>query len=603
MTDETDPTAAALSVAAFPPPDEAAWRRRAEKALKGAPFERLRSRTLDGIDIEPLYARATGPAALAHAHDGPWRILTRIDHSDAAMAAEQARADVEGGANGLHLVFAGAPLDYGFGLSDAPDDLESVLAAIDLHGLALELDLGADPDVATRVATAIEAQGLDPASAQVSFGLRRNAEPTEPGFAARAKELAARGFRGPLCVADGRPVHAAGGTEAQELAFALAEAVETLRALEAGGMALDDARRAISFRLCADADQFASMSKLRALRRLWARVEESCGLQPVAPHLHAETAWRMMTRRDPWVNVLRATVAAFSAGVGGVDALTVLPFTQALGLPDAFARRLARNTQLVLIEEAHVGHVADPAAGAGGFEALTDALAREAWRLFQSIERAGGAARGFAGLEADVARARAIRLRDAALRKTPITGVSFYPNLAEEPQTVLAFMPEKSPGEDASSSALAPMRLSQPFEDLRDASDADLARTGRRPQALLVALGPIAAASARIDFARGLFEAGGCDTSTALAASDPEDTAAAFATSGAHFACLCGTDAAYADAEAHARALKKGGARRVFLAGRPGDREAALRSAGVDDFVHIGCDVVLVLQNARTQAD
>ena len=155
-------------------------------------------------------------------------------------------------------------------------------------------------------------------------------------------------------------MHDAGGTEAQELAFALAAAVAYLRAFEAGGIALDAARRMIAFRLTADADQFLTIAKFRALRRLWQRVEESCGLAPAPAFIEAETAWRTMTRDDAYVNILRATIAVFSAGVGGADAITVLPFTAARGLPDRFARRVARNTQLVLLDEAGIAHVADP---------------------------------------------------------------------------------------------------------------------------------------------------------------------------------------------------------------------------------------------------
>ena len=134
----------------------------------------------------------------------------------------------------------------------------------------------------------------------------------------------------------------------------------------------------------------STVAKFRALRRLWARVEQACGLAPKPIRLHAETAWRMTTRRDPWVNMLRTTVATFSAGLGGADSITVLPFTAALGLPDAFARRVARNTHLILIEEANLARVADPASGSGGFEALTDASGEKAWGLFQAIERDGG---------------------------------------------------------------------------------------------------------------------------------------------------------------------------------------------------------------------
>ena len=212
------------------------------------------------------------------------------------------------------------------------------------------------------------------------------------GVAAVAADLARRGFKGPFAVADGRVVHNAGGSEAQELAFALAAAVAYLRAFEAGGIALDAARRMIAFRLTADADQFLTIAKFRAMRRLWARVEESCGLAPAPAFVEAETAWRTMTRDDAYVNILRATIAVFSAGVGGADAITVLPFTAARGLPDRFARRVARNTQLVLLDEAGIAHVADPTAGAGWSEDLTGKLCRAAWTLFQEIEAAGGAA-------------------------------------------------------------------------------------------------------------------------------------------------------------------------------------------------------------------
>ena len=182
---------------------------------------------------------------------------------------------------------------------------------------------------------------------------------------ARTRRRPARaGFAGPTARVDTRAYHEAGASEAQELAAALATGVAYLRALESAGIRSPRRARALSFLIVADADEFLTVAKLRALRRLWARVEEACGLAPEPIRLHAETAWRMATRRDPWVNLLRATIAAFSAGIGGADGVTVLPFTAALGLPDAFARRLARNTQLILLEESNLARVADPAAGA-----------------------------------------------------------------------------------------------------------------------------------------------------------------------------------------------------------------------------------------------
>ena len=217
------------------------------------------------------------------------------------------------------------------------------------------------------------------------------------------------GFKGPLAAADGRVIHDAGGSEVQELAFVLATGVAYLRAIESAGIALEDAQGMIYARLAADADQFLTMAKFRALRLLWARVEQASGLAPKPLFIAADTAWRMLTQRDAYVNMLRATMATFSAGLGGADSINVLPHTLALGLPDAFARRAARNTQLVLLEESNLAKVSDPAAGSGGIETLTQQLCEAAWSLFQEIEKAGGV---FASLEQGL-----IQRKVAATRK------------------------------------------------------------------------------------------------------------------------------------------------------------------------------------------
>ena len=232
--------------------------------------------------------------------------------------------------------------------------------------------------------------GLDPfaASARGPFPVDWTAE-AGPCLES-ALELRGMGFGAPLMAADARGVHAAGGSPAQELAFALAASVSLLRLLDGAGTPPAEARALIAFRLAADADQFATLSKFRALRIVWSRVEDACGLEPRAAHVHAESAWRMMTARDPYLNVMRGAMAAFSAGLGGADSVCVLPHTQAVGLPDGLSRRLARNAQLILLRESNLGFVADPAAGAGAFEALTKALCEHAWALFQEIEDGGG---------------------------------------------------------------------------------------------------------------------------------------------------------------------------------------------------------------------
>ena len=308
-----------------------------------------------------------------------------------------------------------------------------------------------------------------------------------PAFAALVREAGA--YRGPVAVADARVVHEAGGSEAQELAYALAVALAYLRAIEASGVAHDDARHLIYFRLAADADQFLTMAKLRALRLLWARIEEACGLDGRPIFIAVETAWRMMTRRDPAVNMLRATVAVVAAGLGGADAITVLPYTAAIGLPDAFARRIARNTQLILIEEANLAKVADPAAGSGGIEAITRALCSAAWTLFHEIEQAGGAAAALeTGLiQPKVAAVRAARETAVARSEAPLTGTSAFPDIMEARAAVLAPAPTLPLSR---AGVLASMRLAEPFEVLRDAADRVLQRSGARPKIFLANLGP-----------------------------------------------------------------------------------------------------------------
>ena len=410
------------------------------------------------------------------------------------------------------------------------------------------------------------------------------------------------GFKGPFAVADGRLIHDAGGSEVQELAFALATGVAYLRALEGAGVDLGDARGMIYARLSADADQFLTLAKFRALRLLWARIEQACGLTPKPLFIAADTAWRMLTRRDPYVNMLRATMATFSAGLGGANAITVLPHTLALGLPDAFARRVARNTQLVLLEESNLAKVSDPAAGSGGIEALTQALCEAAWSLFQEIEKAGGV---FAALEQNliqrkVAATRAVREQNIARRKEVLTGATEFPNLHEADVAVLKAKPVVlAPYGEAKFKfdALAPMRLAAPFEALRDRSDQILKERGARPKIFLANLGTAADFTARATFAKSFFETGGIEAVETEGFADSAALAAAFKASGAALACLCSSDKVYAgQAAAAAKALQAAGAKHIYLAGRPGEQEAALRAAGVNDFVFAGGDALTTLQ-------
>ena len=279
-------------------------------------------------------------------------------------------------------------------------------------------------------------------------------------------DLISQGFKGPFIAADGRVVHGAGGSEAQELGFVLSCALFYLRGLEASGIALDDARTMIEFRLASDADQFLSIAKHRALRRLWASIETQCELEPKPIFITSETASCMLTTRDPWVNVLRNGMGCFAAAIGGANAISVLPFTSAIGLADPFARRLARNTQLVLAQESHLVSVADPAAGAGGYEALTDALNEKAWTEFQTIEKEGGvvAALQKGSIQARVSAVATERHAAIENKKAAILGVTLFPDAHEKPIAVLVPSPVPQTPANTQFAPLAALRVAEFFE-------------------------------------------------------------------------------------------------------------------------------------------
>jgi methylmalonyl-CoA mutase len=643
MPTETDDLRLAAD---FAPASHDDWRKLVDGVLKGASFEQLVSKTHDGLRIEPVYQRAHGAEPIAgRAEAAPWQIMQRIDHPDAAVANAQALHDLENGADGLTLVFAGANGARGFGLEASAETIERLLEGVFLDaGVSIELNFGPQSRMAPiHLAEFIKQKDIDIQKCDIRFGFDPIGTWATWGSSAFSwseitatwsgafKFLTAQGFKGPFAPADGRVIHDAGGSEAQELAFVLACGVTYLRALEGAGIALDEAQNMVYARLCADADQFLTMAKFRALRLLWARIEQSCGLAPKPLFIAADTAWRMLTQRDPYVNMLRATMAVFSAGLGGANGIAVLPHTLALGLPDGFARRVARNTQLVLLEESNLAKVSDPAAGSGGIEALTRELCEAAWTQFQEIEKAGGA---FAALvnnviQPRVAATRAARQASIARRRDVLTGASEFPNLREVRATVLKARPvEPVPygKPKITFAALEPIRLAAPFEALRDESDHLLALSGGRPKVFLANLGSPADFTARATFAKSFFETGGIEaiecspplegelarggeTPPAPSRSAQEPSlpmgevteafaalAAAFKASGAALACLCSSDKVYAhETAAAASALHAAGAKHIYLAGRPGEQESALRTAGVQDFIFAGRDALAIL--------
>jgi methylmalonyl-CoA mutase len=371
----------------------------------------------------------------------------------------------------------------------------------------------------------------------------------------------------------------AGASAVEELGCSLAAGVAYLRALTDAGLSVDEAFGQLEFRYAASADQFTTIAGLRAARRLWDRVGEACGASPDvrAQRQHAVTSSVMTTRHDPWANLLRTTIACFAAGVGGADVVTVQPFDAALGLPDAFSRRIARNTQSLLVEEGSLARVLDPAGGSWYVESLTEQLAQAAWAAFTEIERAGGLQAALAsGLVGDrIAAAWAERSERIAHRTDAITGVSEFPDLAEQLPSRRA-APAVLP-----TGGLPRVRAAAAFEELRDAAEGSGARV------YLATIGPVARHTARATFAANLFQAGGLRTPAG-------DGASGLAEATTALACICGTDKDYAEsAAALAKELRDAGATSVWLAAKP-----SLDVDGVDGYVYAGCDALAVLNSA-----
>ncbi|WP_343573487.1 methylmalonyl-CoA mutase small subunit [Mycobacterium sp.] len=480
-------------------------------------------------------------AVLAGLAEGVSALLVRVGESGLTPA------QLEKVFTGVYLSMAPVILDAGAEYRAAGEAILELVGRVEPDQREiLSIDLGADP------LTAALSERPAPTLADVVEMATRVADNT--------------GVR--AITVDGPAFHNLGANATWELAGSIAAAVSYLRDLTESGLPAAKALAQISFRLAADDDQFLTIAKVRALRRLWARVAEVVGAPDSgAAVVHAETSLPMMTQRDPWVNMLRTTLAAFGAGVGGADTVLVFPFDVAIeggfpGMATSFARRMARNIQLLLLEESHVGRILDPAGGSWFVEDLTDQLAHQAWASFQAVEQRGGFVAATDYIAGQIAAIAGKRADDIAHRKTAITGVNEYPNITEP----------ALPQSDSPYSPLAAgkvIRYAAEFEALRDRSDAYSARSESRPQVLLLPLGPVAEHNIRTTFAANLLAAGGIEAINPGTV-DADEVARAVADAGSPaVAVVCGTDARYgSEASAVVAAARSAGVSHVCLAGR-----------------------------------
>ena len=602
----------ALELAAnFDAVDDAEWRSLVEKSLKGKPFEKaMTSRTYDDVEIKALYTAENSTVGARPAmRDGDWQIAVPHWNPDAAATNAAILEDLERGANVIALrlqagAFSGIPADK----------LEQVLDGVYLNMAGFQLVPGEEFQassaamlklLASRGHDAAEIQGclgIDPISTLAQTGrLLTSVDEAVQNAAETAISVSATYPNIETFLVDGGLYHIGGASEAQELGLMLATGLQYLRAMEAAGLDLETAAKQIRFSLVADADIYITIAKFRAARLLWAQVLESCGVTGVGMKLSGVTSLRMMSVRDPWVNILRGTTACFAAGIGGADTICVLPHDTMLGVSGKSARRVARNIQIILQEESSLSKVIDPAAGALSFESITLDLSTKAWEYFKKIEFNEGIVNSLEKgiVQQDLLEVWAKKAKNIASRRDPITGVSEFPNIHEDALSGVGAMPAvpkmlKPAGAEIQS--ILSRRHAESFEAYRSRGES-MVKKGIKPLVFLANIGAAADYTGRATFAKSLFEAGGIEAVSSDGGEDIAAITAAYTASKAQIAVICSNDTHYeAHSEPVLKALKEAGAA-VFIAGKPKNLDA-LTAAGLEGTVYTGVNALEVYEHA-----
>jgi methylmalonyl-CoA mutase len=651
----------------FPSPTYEEWKQEVEKSLKGKPIEKLYSNTYENLRVKPIYTRkdieslehieqypgfpgyVRGIEANGYIHE-PWAVSQELSANSPKEWNEIVKHDLERGQTEIHLV-----LDkLGFHITSL-NDMEEMFSGISLQDYSLRVDAGESSlSFWALLAAYLQKQqippervrgtiGMDPLAALVQKGELQSALTTLYDVMSDVTAWAKENMPNvKTIIVHSEPYHNGGANAVQELAFAFATAVEYLNECLDRGLTIDEAAQRISFSFAIGSNFFMEIAKLRAARLVWANIIQAFGGNEESQKMsiHARTSYFTKTVYDPYVNMLRATTEAFAATVGGANSIHVSPFDEAIQPADEFSRRIARNTQLILLEESHLGKVIDPAGGSYYVESLTAQLAEEAWKLFQHIEAKGGMTKaleeGF--VQAEVEKVAELRKKNVETRKEKIVGTNLYANLAESPvkrtesnnhvsasseglmneenvtQLIAGFNEKKfvetaismvsrratareiekaleANGPSMNIQPIQQWRLAKPFEQLRKASEAHLEKHGSRPKVVLINLGAIPNHKARADFITGFFEAGGFEVVKNNGyMSAKEAVEGALSAAGTHYV-ICGTDESYVETvPAIATELKKVNSRlRLYVAGKQApELEETFIQAGIDGFIHIG---------------
>lgn len=652
----------------FSVPTYEEWKSVTEKSLKGASFEKLLTKTYEGITLQPMYQQhmlenvpytdsmpglfpfRRGTTAVRH-ETQPWIVNQEVTYENPKRANEAICHDLENGQTGINLVLQDMMNGSGVVLQDKAD-FHTIFDNVNLERIPIHMYAGpvSLPMIASFASYLKDKKvflgdvqgciGADPLAALVSSGSLPYSVEAAYDVLANVTDWSKHNIpKLSTILVQGHPYHEGGGSAVEELAFSLATAVEYVDNMVKRGLAIDDVACRVTFSFSIGSNLFMEIAKFRAARMLWANIVKAFGGNATSQKMkiHARTSKWNKTIYDPHVNILRGAIEAFAGAVGGVDSMHVAPFDELIKTPTDFSRRVARNTQIILQEEAHLGKVMDPAGGSWYVEALTDEVAKKAWALFQEVEAKGGM---LAALQAGfpqqkVAETAAKRDENIKRRRDVFVGTNKYANPFEkveiEDRNQQQIKPKRSKHsihplepkaktllDDAIKAAQSDIpivqihealqfgndtttierieqkRGAEPFERLRLAMDRYVEKTGERHKVFLANVGPIGEYKPRSDFASGFFEVGGFEVISNNGFPTVEETAKAALQSGADTIVICAKDDVYP--EAVPALLEKLKGTTVYLAGKPIDEELAhYKQLGLEDAIHIQSNVYDVL--------
>jgi methylmalonyl-CoA mutase len=609
----------------FPPPKWEDWKQLVIDSLKGADYEKVMCKsTYEGITLKPIYRREdikdlgfadSEPGQMPYVRGNDpqklveegWYVAQAQTNSKLKELNRILKNELMRGLNMVNLRLKHDDFPQGIKIKSSKD-LQNVLDGIDLKAapLFIQMDID-DPDLFSFLDEYVTRQGTSLRDLKGCMGFDPTSEFARKGYMSLplhdlwqklSNFVIDRANRAPglrSFIIDGTVYEAAGASSSQELAMVLSTAIGYIQGLLETGMDIDTIAKLFAVKLSLGSNFFMEIAKIRAFRLIWAEMiqafggsNESCKIW-----IHGKTAFSNKSTYDLYVNMLRTTTESFSGVIGGVDSLETDAFDLVANDDNPFARRIARNQQLILGEEAHFTKVADPAGGCYYIESLTAELAEISWKIMQEIEESGGMVRSLRSgkIHAMIEKTAKARIDAVHKRRDVFVGVNMYAN----PDDIATREIEHNTLDDSKAAvklecgALPKLRIVSSLEDLRRRISA------KAPKIMLLNIGKVSEYKARADFASGFFQVGGYSVLAEDAFADPEEAIAKANASGADAFCICSTDENYVSLVP--AICSKLESKNIILAGYPKDKVEQYKADGIALFIHIRANVYDTLKD------